>query len=110
MARKWGPYVTDGTEFGTDNGQEVITLRAVTKMEIMLRFEKDLIECITGYSLMVQWLRLHASNAGDLGLSPSQRTREKAMAPRSSTLAWKIPWMEESDRLQFMGSQKVRHD
>ena len=27
----------------------------------------------------------------------------KAMAPHSSTLAWKIPWMEESGRLQSMG-------
>ena len=32
---------------------------------------------------------------------------EKAMAPHSSTLAWKIPWMEEPDRLQSMGSQRV---
>ena len=29
---------------------------------------------------------------------------EKAMAPHSSTLAWKIPWTEEPGRLQFMGS------
>ena len=36
--------------------------------------------------------------------------REKAMAPHSSTLAWKIPWMEESGRLQSMGSLRVRHD
>ena len=28
---------------------------------------------------------------------------EKAMAPHSSTLAWKIPWMEEPGRLQSMG-------
>ena len=34
----------------------------------------------------------------------------KAMAPHSSTLAGKIPWMEETGRLQSMGSQKVRHD
>ena len=32
------------------------------------------------------------------------------MATHSCTLAWKIPWMEEPDRLQSMGSQKVRHD
>ena len=32
------------------------------------------------------------------------------MAPHSSTLAWKIPWMEKSCRLQSMGSLKVRHD
>ena len=35
---------------------------------------------------------------------------EKDMAPHSSTLAWKIPWMEEPGRLQSMGSQRVRHD
>ena len=29
---------------------------------------------------------------------------EKAMAPHSSTLAWKIPWLEEPGRLQSMGS------
>ena len=29
---------------------------------------------------------------------------EKAMAPHSSPLAWKIPWMEEAGRLQSMGS------
>ena len=34
----------------------------------------------------------------------------KAMAPHSSTLAWKIPWMEEPGRLQSMGSRRVRHD
>ena len=35
---------------------------------------------------------------------------EKVMAPHSSTLAWKIPWMEESGRLKCMGSQRVGHD
>ena len=32
------------------------------------------------------------------------------MAPHSSTLAWKIPWMEEPGRLQSMGSRRVGHD
>ena len=32
---------------------------------------------------------------------------EKEMAAHSSTLAWKIPWMEEPGRLQSMGSQRV---
>ena len=32
------------------------------------------------------------------------------MAPHSSTLAWKIPWMEEPSRLQSMGSLRVGHD
>ena len=35
---------------------------------------------------------------------------EKEMAPHSSTLAWKIQWMEEPGVLQSMGSQRVRHD
>ena len=33
---------------------------------------------------------------------------EKAMAPDSSTLAWKIPWTEEPGRLQSMGSLRVK--
>ena len=35
---------------------------------------------------------------------------EKGMATHSSTLAWKIPWTEESDRLQSMGPQRVGQD
>ena len=35
---------------------------------------------------------------------------EKEMATHSSTLAWKIPWMEEPGRLQSTGSQRVGHD
>ena len=39
-----------------------------------------------------------------------QSKAEKVMAPHSSTLAWKIPWMEEPGRLQSMGSLRVGHD
>ena len=35
---------------------------------------------------------------------------EKAMAPLSSTLAWKTPWMEEPGRLQSVGSRRVGHN
>ena len=35
---------------------------------------------------------------------------EKEMATHSSILAWEIPWTEEPDGLQSMGSQRVRHD
>ena len=34
---------------------------------------------------------------------------EKETATRSSILAWRIPWTEEPDGLQSMGSQRVRH-
>ena len=40
---------------------------------------------------------------------PSAR-EEKAMAAHSSTLAWRIPWMEEPGRLQSMGSLEIGHD
>ena len=44
-------------------------------------------------------------------LSYTQRVAlEKAMAPHSSTLAWKIPWTEEPGRLQSLGSRRVEHD
>ena len=35
---------------------------------------------------------------------------EKEIATHSRILAWKIPWMEESGRLQSKGSQRVGHD
>ena len=43
--------------------------------------------------------------------SPGQEDLlEKEMATHFSTLAWKIPWMEEPGRLQSMGSQRVGHN
>ena len=38
------------------------------------------------------------------------KVERKAMAPHSSTLAWKISWTEEPGRLQSMGSLRVGHD
>ena len=45
-----------------------------------------------------------------LNLNGYMKTLVKEMATHSSTLAWKISWMEEPGRLQFMGLQRVRHD
>jgi len=42
-------------------------------------------------------------------LMPPRVSSEKAMAPHSSTFAWKIPWTEPG-RLQSMGSLRVGHD
>ena len=50
-------------------------------------------------------------NAGDPGSIPGWKDPlEKGMATDASILAWKIPWMEESGRLQAMGLQRVGHD
>ena len=52
-----------------------------------------------------------AHNVGDPGSIPgSGKFLEKEMATHSSTLTWKIPWMEEPGRLQSMGLQRVRHN
>ena len=49
-----------------------------------------------------------ARKSGNL-LDPREST-EKAMAPHSSTLAWRIPWTEQPGRLQSMGLIRVGHD
>ena len=52
-----------------------------------------------------------ACNVGDPGSIPGLgRSPGEGNGNHSSTLAWKIPWTEEPDRLQSMGSQRVGHD
>ena len=54
---------------------------------------------------------MSACNVGAVVQSPGWKDLlEKEMATHSSTLAWKIPWMEEPGRLQSMGSQRLRHN
>ena len=57
---------------------------------------------------------IYLVNAIMLGFETSKKANtmpsEKAMAPYSSTLAWKIPWTEEPGRLQSMGLLRVGHD
>ena len=53
---------------------------------------------------------LHQSTDQCSHLRVPKDGEEKAMAPHSSTFAWKIPWMEEPGRLQSTGSQKVWHN
>ena len=55
--------------------------------------------------------KVPACNVRDLGLIPRLgRSLEMEMATQSSTLAWKIPWMEKPGRLPSMGSQTVGHE
>ena len=52
-----------------------------------------------------------ACSTGDLSSIPgSGRSLEKGMATHSSILAWRIPWIEEPDRLQSTGLPRVRYD
>ena len=64
---------------------------------------------------MSQFFTLDNVTKGELTLAnetevANQLTLEKAMAPHSSTLAWKISWMEEPGRLQSMGLLRVGHN
>ena len=62
-----------------------------------------------GASLVVQMVkRLPAMRETQVRSLGREDPLEKEMETHSSILAWKIPWMEESGRLQSMGSQRVR--
>ena len=61
---------------------------------------------------MLSWMKhkLESRLLGEISIMSDMYMMEKAMAPHSSTPAWKIPWMEEPGRLQSMGSLKVGYD
>ena len=65
---------------------------------------ENLVDCIV-HGVTKSWTRL-----SDFHFHFSLDPREMAMAPHSSTLAWKIPWSEEPGGLQSMGSLRVGHD
>ena len=102
-----------------------ITLMAESKEEIKNLLMKVKVESEkVGLKLNIQKTKIMASGpissweidgervetVSDFIFGSSKITAEKAMAPHSSTLAWKIPWKEESGRLQSMGSLRVGHD
>ena len=55
------------------------------------------------------WTRLKRLSSSSSS-SSKHTSLDKAMAPHSSTLAWRVPWTEEPGGLQYMGSLRVRHD
>ena len=75
-------------------------------------YEEGKTDCM--YKLSRYWVRKkNQGRVRKIGEGIERRygsQAEKAMAPHSSTLAWKIPWTEEPGGLQSMGSQRVRHD
>ena len=77
---------------------EITVIETGLRMFSLIRKEKQIL-CKFCYSEQKQIIWSHP-----------KMTPEKAMASHSSTLAWKIPWMEEPGRLQSMGSLGVGHD
>ena len=59
-----------------------------------------------------EFAQTHVHGVSDANLSHCyilMKVLEKALAPHSSTLAWKIPWAEQPGRLQSVGSLRVEH-
>ena len=69
------------------------------------------IDCRFGTSLVAQMVK-HLPTVQETWVRSlgQEDPLEKEMAPHCSTLAWKIPWMEEHGRLQSIGLQRVGHD
>ena len=67
--------------------------------------------CLLGASLVVQMIMnlpvIQETHIPSLGWKDSL---DKGMATHSSILGWRIPWTEKPGGLQFMGSQRLRHD
>ena len=99
-------WVKHITAFGV-NVENCVPLFKVEAFEVLL--ESKLLFKTTMY-VTCQKIRddiEHCNRGQDLTKPNSTKVvmlMEKAMAPHSSTLAWKIPWMEEPGRLQSMGS------
>ena len=78
-----------------------ITLMAESEEELkslLTKVKKEIEKA--GLKLNIQKNR---KNSSHLKYHPLERSSEKAMAPHSSTVAWKIPWMEEPGTLQRVG-------
>ena len=78
--------------------------------------------CFQNPEVSLQWPRLewYSDKKICLPMQEAQETQiqslgqedslEKGISTHSSIVAWEIPWTEEPGGLQFMGSQRVRHD
>ena len=80
-----------------------MNLEPIIKSEVSQK-EKD------KYRILTHIYRIYKNGIEEFIYRAAMVKMEKAMAPHSSTLAWKIPWIEEPGRLQSMGSLRVRHD
>ena len=87
---------------------------------VITHLEPDILECEVKWALGS--INMNKASGGDgIPVEPFQILKDDAvkvlhsicqhaMAPHSSTFAWKIPWTEEPGRLQSMGSLRVGHE
>ena len=68
-------------------------------------------QVLSGASLVAQMVKnLPAKQETRVGSLGQEDPLQEGMATHCSILAWRIPWTEEPDTLQSMGSQRVGHD
>ena len=103
----WGHKESDTTErlINKDNSRELIRHITYPGIIIICSF------AVFWTSLVAQTVkRLPTMRETWVQSLDGEDLLEKGMATHSSTLAWKIPWTEEPDRLQSTGSQRVGGD
>ena len=98
MANRWG---NDG------NSERLYFGGAPKSLQMVSSVQFSSVQASLVAQRLKHLLGMRETWVGSLGL---EDPLEKAMAPHSSTLAWKIPWMEEPGGLQFMGSLGVGHN
>ena len=81
-----------------------------TEVDIRLGFHSTFPACVCDLGAKATHLERKELSHSSISRNLVATLPEKAMAPHSSTLAWKIPWMEEPGRLQSKGSLRVGHD
>ena len=68
-----------------------------------MKVKLTVLKILLGYS---PWVAKSRTQLSDFTFTFHFHALEKVMAPHSSVLAWKIPWMEESGRLQSVGCEE----
>ena len=110
------------SRFGNDFLDMIAKAQATKETTDKLDFMKIVKFCISEDTTnrvkrqTTKWGKMFENHISDTGLIAIiykellKLKTEQAMATHSTTLAWKIPWMEEPHRLQSMGSLRVGHD
>ena len=95
------------------DGDRSLFLFAVQTLLLLLTNQVTSLDCGSEHTGLPRWLwattRLPVRKTWLLSLG-REELLHKAMAPRSGTLAWRIPWTEEAGGLQSVGSQRAGHD